>query len=212
MSLSSAAVQTPGMAGVCVCVYILPLFLSPSVTKDLPNDLIPDPLFERSCGIFDNLFQLSHFIIILLTHTHTHTQTQQQHGPLRPPLWSVCQTAVVSECVTLQVTSAPASHTYTHSSTMPHRDLFIQLCFTHIHTHTLLLQVACAGMRSVCLWKYVTHTALCTWSRVTSVAPQMPPKPRKWMHVNMKTPYPAHTPHPPIIIHHCYITALPSLC
>lgn len=40
---------------VCMCVYICLLSYSVSVNnKDLPNDLILDPLFERFYGIFDN--------------------------------------------------------------------------------------------------------------------------------------------------------------
>lgn len=92
--------------GRCVCVSCF-FFCLPAITKYLPNDLIPDPLFERSHGIFCNSLQLSHLIIILLTDTQQHP-----HTPIRCP---VCHTAVVSECVTLQVTSAPASHSRTYT-------------------------------------------------------------------------------------------------
>lgn len=65
------------------------------------------------------------------SHTHTHTHPTAVWIP-PPPLCLVCQTAVVSECVTLQVTSAPASHTHARSLTKPHWKVFLtSLLYMH---------------------------------------------------------------------------------
>lgn len=50
-----------------VCFHSYSVQINPT---DLPNDLIPDPLHKSFCGIFDNSFQLSVLIIILIT-AHT---------------------------------------------------------------------------------------------------------------------------------------------
>lgn len=60
---------------VCVCAWVrVVCFHSYSVQinpTDLPKDVIPDPLHKSFCGIFDNSFQLSFLISILITeHTH----------------------------------------------------------------------------------------------------------------------------------------------
>lgn len=59
--------------GRCVCVQCP--FLSPSIMKNLPNDLIPDPLFQRSHGILTTCSSCptsSEFD----THTHTHAHSR----------------------------------------------------------------------------------------------------------------------------------------
>lgn len=65
-----------------VCFHTYCVFVH---NKDLPNDLIPDPLVEMFLGIYDNSFQLSHLIIILVTHTNTNTRSSSAApAPPRP--------------------------------------------------------------------------------------------------------------------------------
>lgn len=70
--------------GRCVCVQCP--FLSPSIMKNLPNDLIPDPLFQRSHGILTTCSSCptsSEFD----THTHTHAHSRNNKHGAAAALW-----------------------------------------------------------------------------------------------------------------------------
>lgn len=98
-----------------VCFHSYSVQINPT---DLPKDLIPDPLHKSFCGIFDNSFQLSFLIIILITE-HTH---------INPALLSL---SCLAHCCCVWVSdptghiSSRLAHAHTHSSTMVSGLLFI---------------------------------------------------------------------------------------
>lgn len=125
--------------GRCVCMWVCAC-LSYSVSvdiKDLVHDLITDSLFERFQRVFDNSFQLSHLIIILLTHKHKHHSTRAAG---RPPVLSATLLLCLSVWPYRSHHLPPSTRTHTPSQYPADSFHADPIYITHSHTHDAVLQ------------------------------------------------------------------------